>query len=60
MQHWPVERKIRYERDLDPDFAKGISTTPGGEQLAHCPALTVPSQRVIRKGELIINEKAST
>ena len=36
MQHWPVERKIRYERDLDPDFAKGISTTPGGEQLAHC------------------------
>ncbi len=36
MKHWPVERKIRYERDLDPDFAKGISTTPGGEQLAHC------------------------
>lgn len=36
MQHWPVERKIRYERDLDPDFAKVISTTPGGEQLAHC------------------------
>lgn len=36
MQHWPVEHKIRYERDLDPDFAKGISTTPGGEQLAHC------------------------
>ena len=36
MQHWPVERKIRYEKDLDPGFAKGISTTPGGEQLAHC------------------------
>ncbi len=34
MQHWPVERKIRYERDFDPGFAEGISTTPGGEQLA--------------------------
>jgi len=36
MQHWPIERKIRYERDLDPSFVKEMIATPGGEQLAHC------------------------
>ncbi len=37
MQSWPIERKIRYEGDLDPGFAKGISTAPGGEHLAQLP-----------------------
>ncbi|MFB0516663.1 MAG: 4Fe-4S dicluster domain-containing protein [Candidatus Neomarinimicrobiota bacterium] len=32
----PIERKVRYERDLDPHFAQEISAMPGGEQLAHC------------------------
>ncbi len=70
MQNWPIERKIRYEKDLDPDFANAIRTISSGEQLAHyiqcgtCSAnysaLTMPTQRVIWKGELVINQKAAT
>jgi len=36
MQNWPIESKIRYEGDLDPGFAEGIASIPGGERLAHC------------------------
>lgn len=59
MQSRPVERKIRYEGNTAPGFTKGISTTPGcGDYRANCPALTLPSRRVIRKSELVINDKA--
>lgn len=47
-----IRKKARY---VDLDKCNGC-----GECWTNCPALTVPSQRVIRKGELIINEKAST
>lgn len=47
-----IRKKARY---VDLDKCNGC-----GECWSNCPALTVPSQRVIRKGELIINEKAST
>ena len=46
-----IRKKARY---VDLDKCNGC-----GECWTNCPALTVPAQRVIRKGELIINEKAS-
>ncbi len=36
MRTWPIERKIRYEGDLNPEFAREIISSPGGEQLSHC------------------------
>ncbi|MFB0516661.1 MAG: FAD-dependent oxidoreductase [Candidatus Neomarinimicrobiota bacterium] len=46
-----IRKKARYV-DLD-------KCTGCGECWANCPALTVPSQRVIRKGELVINQKVN-
>jgi len=31
-----VERKIRYQEDIDPTFSSYLTSTPGGEQLQHC------------------------
>jgi len=36
MQPWPIERKIRYESELNPTFAQQILAAPGGEALSHC------------------------
>jgi len=47
-----IRKKARYV-DLD-------KCTGCGECWSNCPALTVPSQRVIRKGELLINQKSAT
>jgi heterodisulfide reductase subunit C len=32
----PITRRIRYQKDLDPDFAKTILARPGGEDLLRC------------------------
>ncbi|HWR81885.1 MAG TPA: 4Fe-4S dicluster domain-containing protein [Candidatus Deferrimicrobium sp.] len=36
MQYPPIERKIKYEAELDPGFAEEISSVPGGESLRRC------------------------
>ncbi|MFC1619577.1 4Fe-4S dicluster domain-containing protein [Candidatus Neomarinimicrobiota bacterium] len=36
MQPWAIERKIRYQRDLEPNFIHEMRAIPGGEQLVHC------------------------
>jgi len=36
MSRWYPSPKIKYEADLDTDFAKAIASTPGGESLFHC------------------------
>jgi heterodisulfide reductase subunit A len=46
-----IRKKARYV-DLD-------KCTGCGECWANCPSLTVPSQRIIRKGDLVINRKVA-
>jgi heterodisulfide reductase subunit C len=36
MQPWAIERKIRYQRDLDHSFTQEMRSTPGGEQFVNC------------------------
>jgi len=36
MAEWQGWNKIRYEAQLDPDFARDIASIPGGEQLFSC------------------------
>lgn len=36
MEDWEGWRKIRYESELDPTFAREIASIPGGEQLYGC------------------------
>ena len=36
MGNWQVRRRIKYEAELDPGFAREIAATPGGEKLFSC------------------------
>jgi heterodisulfide reductase subunit C len=36
MGNWQVRRRIKYEAELDPSFAREIAATPGGEKLFSC------------------------